>query len=102
MTLQTALILLFSGNALISLAAYLPQIYRLCIANTRAESISLSSWLMWFYTSVVGLLYGIFILKDALFIMVESVGLACVTTVLTLVVYNRYYRFPAKLKGKTA
>lgn len=74
---------------LIGMAGYAPQIYMLISTPTDAASISLTSWFIWALSWAVSLLYGAFHLHDTMFIAVASMNVACIVTVIALVMYRR-------------
>lgn len=86
-------ITLYPLVAVVSLIGYAPQILKLIRAKTPEDGISLSSWWTWVFTYVISLGYGIFHLKDALFIINTAFGLIAILAVIGLVVYNRHIRF---------
>ncbi|MFZ2587918.1 MAG: hypothetical protein WAZ18_07375, partial [Alphaproteobacteria bacterium] len=96
-TFHAILTFLFTGNAIISIFAYIPQIATLIQATGRSESVSISSWFLWFYTGMVGTFYSIFVLHDTPAIVVNIVSDVGIVTVLSLTIYNRYFRFAETL-----
>ena len=82
--------------AIVSLLGYLPQIMALVRAKTSDDKISLQSWCTWVFTYCISMGYGIFHLKDPLFIANTVFGLSAILTVIGLVVYNRHFRFKQK------
>ncbi len=79
--------------ALLSFSGYVPQIIKLIRARTHHDGMALQTWLTFALTSLISLGYGIFHLKDGLFIATVSTTLVCVVSVVSLLVYNRYFRF---------
>lgn len=84
---------LYGSTAIIAGAAYLPQILKLIKAKDRSHSNSITTWLIWVFTSTISLLYAIIVLDDPPFIFVALANTAGCTTIFALIVYNRYYRF---------
>jgi hypothetical protein len=79
--------------ALISGAAYLPQIVSLWKLENRAEDISLSSWCIWLASALISFGYGIFCLKDPRFCLVAALSVVMISLVVGLIMHNRYVRF---------
>lgn len=84
---------LYASVGFITLVGYLPQIYALLKANGRSESISLSTWGFWCYTSTVAFLYALFVNGDKSIIFVSVVNAFGCWSILLLASYNRFIRF---------
>jgi len=76
-----------------SLAGYLPQIIKLARANSADDKIALQSWLTWIGTYVISLGYGVFHLKDTMFVATTCISMVSMIVVVCLVLYNRHVRF---------
>jgi len=76
-----------------SLAGYLPQILKLARANSADDKIALQSWLTWIGTYIISLGYGLFHLKDPMFVTTTCISMASMVVVVCLVLYNRHVRF---------
>ena len=87
------ILLLYGSVAVVSVVAYVPQIYNLIISTGRSEAVSISSWLLWLFTSGISLLYGLAIIKVLPFIVVSAINFTGVAMILLLTIYNRYFRF---------
>ena len=74
---------------IISVMGYLPQIKALITTHTNCADIALSSWALWFISSAISVGYGLFYLKDTMFIVTCGMNLLLVGTVIALVVYRR-------------
>lgn len=86
------LTLLYSGNVLLAVFAYIPQIYKIIKNPEGHTGNSLWAWFLWTYTSLVELVYGIFILKDTTTIIVFAVGFLGCFGVMILTIYYRFLR----------
>lgn len=91
--MEQLFVALYPLVAIVSLAAYIPQIMELVKAKNADDKISLKSWCLWIFTYTLTLGYGITHLKDPMFIATTIFGLAAIVTVVGLVTYNRYFRF---------
>jgi uncharacterized protein with PQ loop repeat len=73
---------------IISLVGYLPQILEL-IRNKTCTSVSIKSWLIWTYTSLVSTGYAFFAISDTALQFVTSVNAMGCIVVLTLAIYRK-------------
>ncbi len=87
--MEDTLTILYSFIPLVSLIGYLPQIRVLLVQKEKASSISLSSWYLWLFMSVVSLGYGVFCLHDVLFSMTSAMNLLGCLSITLLVLYRR-------------
>ena len=83
----------YSLVALINVVSYFPQIVSLVKADARSVNVSIASWLMWAFSYVLSVGYGIFCLNDMKFVVVSGVSLVMVLSVTILLIHNIYYRF---------
>lgn len=74
---------------IISVIGYLPQIKTLITTRTNCADIALSSWTLWLVSSAISVGYGVFYLKDTMFIITCAANLCLVGTVIALVIYRR-------------
>jgi uncharacterized protein with PQ loop repeat len=91
--METLFVKLYPLVAVLALCGYIPQVIKLLRAKSRHDGMAIQSWLTWILNSTISLGYGIFHLKDALFITTVSITLISMITVVGLLVYNRYFRF---------
>lgn len=80
---------LYSFIPLIGMCGYLPQIYRLIYQNAPTDSISLTTWGLWFGTWTISLGYGVVCLNDVLFSLTCSMNLIGHAAIIVLVLYKR-------------
>lgn len=85
--------MLYPLVTLLSISGYLPQIWNLIRATSPNDSFALSGWVTWIATSAISLGYGIFHLKDVMFSITTGSSLVLITAVVSMVLYNRHYRF---------
>ena len=97
--LLTILPYLYASIALVAIAGYLPQIYKLARSHGDSGDISLLTWLIWLSTWLISLLYGMLILHDVRFCLVAAVNIAGHVAIIGLTFYNRHYR--NKIKEQT-
>jgi uncharacterized protein with PQ loop repeat len=84
---------LYAVVGIISLIGYLPQIKLLIISKRAPTEISIKTWTLWTLENVVALAYGIFCLKDFLFCALTALDLICTSTIIILVMHNRYVKY---------
>lgn len=89
----SSLTYLYGSTAIIAGAGYLPQIIKLIRTKDKSLSNSITTWMIWTFTSTVSFLYAIIILKDPPFILVALANMAGCSIIFILVIYNRYFRF---------
>ena len=80
---------LYATIVLIAVFGYVPQIYRLCKSESDGKDISIATWLIWLYTWVVTLLYGIFELSDLKLSIVAIINLFGHVAIIGLTMRNR-------------
>lgn len=83
-------VFLYPLVGILSILAYVPQIKSLLKTRTSPDDISLSSWLMWIFSCLLSLGYGIFHLKDVLFCLTTALGLFFMVLIVSTVLYKRY------------
>lgn len=81
---------LYSTVGFVIVAGYMPQIFRLIRTTTDCMDISVSAWMIWNYTSIVSLLYGIFEMHDPKFIFVCTTNILCINTIIFMTLYKRH------------
>jgi hypothetical protein len=79
--------------AFLSLSGYVPQLIKLVRAKIPTDGIALQSWLTWILNNSISLGYGVFHLRDKLFITTVCTSLTSMCAVVGMVVYNRHFRF---------
>lgn len=84
---------LYSLVGLMVVVAYIPQIIRLATATGRSLAISIPTFAMWSLAAAISLSYGIVVLEDWRFCVIESANLTGYLTIIAMTVYNRYFRF---------
>lgn len=87
---------LYSTVGLVVAVSYLPQVLRLIKAKTQCIEISLTSWMIWNYTSIVSLLYSIFDLADLKLSIVNAINVLFINLIILITLYKRKkYSLPA-------
>ena len=86
---------LFALVPVVSIAAYVPQLWRLAQNPSSARALSLVTWLTWSATGVVSLLYGAFVVADALLTAVFAANAAGQLAVTGFAVWSRLVPAPA-------
>lgn len=97
------LIIAYSFMAAIAAFGYGPQIWTLIRSTGHSMSTPISTWLLWTTEAFVSFLYAIIILQDTITILVFGVDFLAALLIISLTIYNRYYRFgapPAFVKPK--
>ena len=82
--------------------SYLPQIKAFVFAQQRPTTFAAAMWTIWVGECLVSLGYGIFQLKDTLFIILCSIEISMITIVLMLGLYNQHIRFEKNNKAVEA
>lgn len=103
--MEEIFVILYPLLTINTIIGYLPQIRQLVKADKPTDDISLSSWYMWIFGSVIALGYGLFHLQDFMFCVTTGVNLVLMVAVVALVLYNKHIRFvtamqPAPIKVK--
>ena len=80
---------LYATIVIIAVFGYIPQLIRLWKSEGDSNDISITTWLIWLYTWIVGLLYGIIELQDLKFTIVASINLIGHLAVIGLTLRNR-------------
>ena len=86
-------VMLYPLVTILSLSGYIPQIYALLHATSAEDNFALSTWMIWIVTAGISLGYGYFHLKDAMFCATTGLGLILMILLVSLIVYNRHFRF---------
>lgn len=84
---------LYASVGLIALMGFAPQVLNLLRATGQSKAISISTWVMWSYTATVTLLYVLYVNGDTPLIVVSAINCTGHWLILSLVTYNRYFRF---------
>ena len=79
---------LYLANAVITIAAYLPQVICLERTKSKPKNFSLASWILWTYTSIITLLYAFLIVKDPILIIVSALNLTCIAIIVAIIFYK--------------
>ncbi len=80
---------LYSTVGIIVAISYLPQVLRLIKAKTQCIEISLTSWMIWNYTSIISLLYSIVDLGDLKLSIVNAVNVLFINLIIVITLYKR-------------
>jgi len=80
---------LYFTIVIIALFGYVPQLYKLWKSQSDGMDISIATWLIWLYTWVVTLLYGIFELNDLKLCIVAIINLVGHMAIIGLTMRNR-------------
>lgn len=80
---------LYATIVIIAVFGYAPQLYKLWYSRSDSTDISIATWLIWLYTWVVSLLYGIIELQDLKFCIVAVINLFGHFGVIGLTIRNR-------------
>lgn len=81
---------LYATIVIIAVFGYVPQIHRLWNSKGDSMDISITTWLIWLYTWIVSLFYGIIELQDLKFCMVAIINLIGHLAVIGLTMRNRH------------
>ncbi len=93
---------LYSTVGFIVVFSYMPQILKLVKAITNCKEISLFSWWIWNYTSVISLLYSIFDLGDLKLSIVNLINVICINAIIAITLYKRRKYSPPKTEKITS
>ncbi len=77
MGLNEVLTFLYALVPIVGAVGWFPQIYRLARNPSLRSGVSLATWGVWALTGLVGLLYGVIVIQDALvsfFFLVNTLG----------------------------
>ncbi|PCJ02693.1 MAG: hypothetical protein COB14_01660 [Alphaproteobacteria bacterium] len=80
---------LYSTVGIIVTISYMPQALKLWRSTSTCDDISLPTWFIWNYTSIVSLLYGIYTLNDFKLSAVNAVNVFFVTFIIGITLYKR-------------
>ncbi|NCT40417.1 MAG: hypothetical protein GW778_01990 [Alphaproteobacteria bacterium] len=81
--------LLYVTIVFIAVFGYVPQIFKLWKSKSDSMDISIATWLIWLYTWVVTLLYGMFELHDLKLCLVAIINLIGHVAIISLTLRNR-------------
>jgi hypothetical protein len=90
---QDYLIIAYSFMAAIAAFGYGPQIYTLIKSTGHSVSTPITTWLLWTAEACVSFTYAVIVLRDPVTMFVFGVDLVASFSIVSLTVYNRYYRF---------
>lgn len=80
---------LYATIVVIAVFGYAPQLWKLWKSKTDGKDISITTWLIWLYTWIVSLAYGIIELDDLKFCIVAVINLIGHIGIITLTLRNR-------------
>jgi len=83
---------LYLTTSAIIVVSYITQTHKLLIDKTDSSSISILSWAIWSYSSIISLLYTSLVNGDTLLIISASIATLGCTSTLLLVIFNRYIK----------
>ncbi len=81
---------LYSTIVVIAVFGYAPQLYKLWKSDSDGMDISVATWLIWLYTWIVSLFYGIIELEDIKFCIVAVINLVGHVGIIALTMRNRH------------
>lgn len=81
--------LLYSSVGIVIAVSYLPQVLRLLRAKSRCIEISLMSWAIWNYTSIISLLYSVYDLGDLKLSIVNVINVIFINLIIGITLYKR-------------
>lgn len=87
--MQDVISALYTTVPFIVLIGYLPQIISLIRAKSDCKEISILSWLLWNYMTVVSLLYAVFVLHDLKLSITCMLNVISINIVIGLTLYKR-------------
>jgi hypothetical protein len=74
---------------IISVLGYIPQIKSLIKTQSNCADIALSSWYLWTVSSLISIGYGLFHIKDVMFIITCTISFILIASVTALILYRR-------------
>ncbi len=80
---------LYSTVGFVIAISYIPQVLCLVRAKTHCSDISLTSWWIWNYTSIVSMLYGIYGLQDLKMSLTSAIIVFFVNLIIGITIYKR-------------
>jgi len=86
------LVYLYMSTAFIGLLSYFSQITKLTKDETKSESVSIISWAVWSYTSLVAFLYACLINGDGILMVTAGLNFTGCLVVTILLSYNRFLK----------
>lgn len=96
--MMKAILFIYPLTAMIGMMGYVPQISTLLKVAGVPEGFSLHTWLVWLFTSLVTMIYGIFHLQDVTFSSVAIANFLLNGLVVAIVVY-KYSRYSSLAGG---
>ncbi len=90
-----AILFIYPLTAMIGMMGFIPQIVSLLRLETVPEGFSLHTWLVWLFTAMVTMLYGLLHLQDTMFSLVAVANFFLNGLVVAIVVY-KYSRYPSR------
>lgn len=91
--IETLIAYLYLVAGTIALAGYLPQLKNLLRAKSACHDISVKTWTIWSLEGLIALLYGLYCLKDMLFVIIAVTDLAFMLSIIVMVIHNRLVLF---------
>lgn len=93
MEIKGLIITAYTVMGLISLLGYIPQIHTLIISTGLSKGVSIKTWTIWSLNQFTASIYAMTILHDPRVILIFGLSFLGNITILTLTIYNRYFRF---------
>lgn len=96
---ETIFLYLYPLVSTLGFAGYLPQIRNLIIAQEMPKGLSLAMWCFWLAEQSITSGYGIFHLKDLMFVILSLMDVGFLLTILLLSLYLKHIKFaPSKIR----
>ena len=89
---MSLLTFLYTASSFCVALSFIPQILTLMKDRSGAEAINLGTVTVWDAASIIALIYAIVVVGDSSFIMVSLVFAFGNTAILTLALFNRFFR----------
>jgi len=86
--------MLYTATGLIIAIGYIPQTLKLLRTKSTCHDISILTWVIWDYTTIISLLYSMFELNDPKLIAVNAVHTFFITLIIAITLYKRYKYAP--------
>lgn len=83
---------LYSLSGLIVVASYIPQIYKLIKDINNAAGLSIYTWFGWSTTSIISVIYGVYVLKDPLFLYFSIANMTGCCVVFSFLLYHNFLK----------
>ena len=92
----TILTTIYWVSGILSMIAYFPTIRDL---RKRIPSANIYTYILWFCYYIIALVYGIFVLKDKVFLMITSLDLTIILFIIFLICRLKYLNKKQKTKN---